>query len=45
MLTVGHEIWQETLKNVKKMRNGHCRTLNMAIKLENEKMRNSHNRS
>ena len=33
--TVGHGIFRETLKKVKK--NAHCRTSKMAIKLEKEK--------
>ena len=34
--TVGHGKWRETLKKVK-MKNAHCRTWNMAIKLTNKK--------
>ena len=34
--TVGPGKWQETLKKVK-MKNAHCRTWNMAIKLTNKK--------
>ena len=33
---VGHGKWRETLKKVK-MKNAHCRTWNMAIKLTNKK--------